>query len=359
MFPPDVSLDTGNRALRPRRRLTWSNMESESSWFHRIPKLELHLHLEGAIPHDTLWQLIQKYGGDPTVPDQGALERKFQYPDFPGFIQTWLWKNTFLREYEDFALVAEAVAHNLAEQNILYAEVFFSPGDFARFGLGAQRIAEAVRSGLAKERRVEVTLIADLIRDFPPENAARTLAELAEVRSMGIVGVGLGGSEQEFPPEPFERVYEDARKMGFRTTAHAGEAAGSESIWGALRSLRAERIGHATRAEEDVALLDYLAEHRIPLELCPVSNVRTGVVRKLEDHPVRRYFNRGLLVTINTDDPGMFGNSLAGEYQLLEERLGFSREEVRRLVLNALEASWLAEADRERLRGVLTRDPGR
>ncbi len=322
-----------------------------------MPKLELHLHLEGAIPHDALWQLIQKYGGDPTVPGQRALERKFQYRDFPGFIQTWLWKNTFLREYEDFTFVAEALARSLAAQNILYAEVFFSPGDFARFGLKTQKIAEAVRSGLARERRVEVALVADLIRDFPPDNAARTLAEIAEVRNLGIVGVGLGGSEQEFPPEPFAGVYEEARRRGFRTTAHAGEAAGSESVWGALRSLRAERIGHATRAEEDESLLEHLARHRIPLELCPVSNVRTGAVQRLEDHPVRRYFDRGLLVTINTDDPGMFGNSLAGEYRLLEERLGFSREEIRRLVLNALEASWLAAADRERMRSVVTGHP--
>jgi adenosine deaminase len=318
-----------------------------------MPKLELHLHLEGAIPHEALWQLIQKYGGDPAVRDQRALEGKFRYRDFPGFIQTWLWKNTFLREYEDFTFIAEAVARSLAEQNILYAEVFFSPGDFARFGLKTQGIAEAIRSGLAREKRVEVALIADLIRDFPPDNAARTLAELAEVRNLGIVGVGIGGSEQEFPPEPFAGVYEEARKLGFRTTAHAGEAAGSESVWGALRSLRAERIGHATRAEEDERLLDYLAEHRIPLELCPVSNVRTGVVRTLEDHPVRRYFDRGLVVTVNTDDPGMFGNSLAEEYRLLVERLGFSREDTRRLVLNALGASWLSADHRERLRALV------
>jgi len=178
---------------------------------------------------------------------------------------------------------------------------------------------------------------------------------VTEVRGLGIVGVGLGGSEQEFPPEPFERVYEQARKSGFRTTVHAGEAAGSESVWGAVKTLRAERVGHATRAEEDESLLDYLAERGIPLELCPVSNVRTGVTKRLEDHPVRRYFERGLLVTINTDDPGMFGNSLAEEYRLLEVRLGFSRQEIRRLILNALEASWMPGPGKGRLRALLGR----
>jgi adenosine deaminase len=180
---------------------------------------------------------------------------------------------------------------------------------------------------------------------------------VAEIRNLSVVGVGLGGSENEFPPEPFEQVYEEARSLGFRTTAHAGEAAGSESVWGALKLLRAERIGHGTRAEEDETLLDYLAERRIPLELCPVSNVMTGTIQTIEDHPARRYFERGLLVSINTDDPGMFGNSLAGEYRLLQERLGFSADDIRRLVLNALESSWLAVEGRERLRKLITEDP--
>jgi adenosine deaminase len=332
-------------------------MEARSDWLDRIPKLELHLHLEGAIPRDALWQLVQKYGGDHSIPDPGALEHRFQYRDFSDFIQTWLWKNNFLREYEDFSFVAQAVARRLAAQNIRYAEVFFSPGDFARFGLKTQKIGEAIRRGLATVQDTEVALVADLIRDLGPENAARTLAEVAEIRNLSVVGVGLGGSENEFPPEPFEQVYEEARSLGFRTTAHAGEAAGSESVWGALKLLRAERIGHGTRAEEDETLLDYLAERRIPLELCPVSNVMTGTIQTIEDHPARRYFERGLLVSINTDDPGMFGNSLAGEYRLLQERLGFSADDIRRLVLNALESSWLAVEGRERLRKLITEDP--
>ena len=330
---------------------------SEMTWLESIPKVELHLHLEGAIPHPALWELVQKYGGDPLVPDLESLERRFEYVDFAHFIDVWVWKNGFLREYEDFTFVAEAVARDLARQNIRYAETFFSPPDFARHGLETQRLAEAIRRGLARVPEVEVALVADLVRDFGPARAAITLAELSEVQGLGVVGVGIGGSEQAFPPEPFEEVYESARSLGFRTSAHAGEAAGAESVWGAIRRLRVDRIGHGTRAEEDETLLDYLAERRIPLEMCPISNLRTGVIGSIEDHPVRRYFERGIVVTVNTDDPKMFGNSLAEEYLQLEQRLGFSRGDIRELILQAIRVSWLPEDRKQRMVEAFREDP--
>lgn len=328
-----------------------------TDWFERVPKVELHLHLEGAIPYDALWELIRKYGGDPAAPNLAALQRKFEYKDFPHFIETWLWKNQFLREYQDFTYIAEAVARDLARQNIWYAEVFYSPPDFARHGLETQKLTEAIRIGLDRVPEVEVALVADLVRDFGPEKAAVTLSEVAEVKDLGVIGVGIGGSEQDFPPEPFAEVYERARQLGFHTSAHAGEAAGAESIWGAIRSLRVERIGHGTRAEEDESLLDHLAEQGIPLEVCPISNVRTGVVSSIKEHPVRRYCERGIVVTINTDDPKMFGNSLAEEYRLLEQELGFSRDEIRALILQGVRASWLPEEKKQRLIDAIGEDP--
>jgi adenosine deaminase len=321
------------------------------SWYEQIPKVELHLHLEGAIPHEALWELACKYGGDPEVPDIGALLRRFEYRDFPHFIETWIWKNGFIREYDDFTLIAEAVGRDLLSQNILYVEAYFSPRDFARHGLEAQGIAGAIRRGLDRVPEVEVMLIPDLIRDFGPENAARTLAELVEVRDeAGIIGIGIGGSEQSFPPEPFAPVYEEARRLGLCTTAHAGEVAGAESIWGALRTLGVERIGHGTRAYEDPALLDYLAERRVPVEMCPISNVKTRVVPSIEQHPIRRYFDHGILVTVNTDDPKMFGNSLAEEYTALVDHLGFTHDDVRTLILNAIESSWMDETRKGEMR---------
>jgi len=327
------------------------------TWFERVPKIELHLHLEGAIPHSALWELVCKYGGDPSVPDLAALEQRFTYRDFTQFLDTWRWKNQFLRDYADFCFAAAAVARDLARQNIRYAEVFFSPSDFACHGLKTQELTAAIRAGLSQVPDVEVALVADLVRDSGPEHAAITLAEVNEVRDLGVVGIGIGGSEHRFPPEPFAGLYEQARRLGLHTSAHAGEAAGPASIWGAIRSLHVDRIGHGTRAGEDDRLVDYLAKTGIPLEVCPLSNVRTGVVKRLEEHPVRAYYRRGIAVTINTDDPQMFGNSLAEEYRLLEKQLGFSRDETRALILQGIRASWLSDDRKERMIGEFVHHP--
>lgn len=320
-----------------------------TTWLERLPKAELHLHLEGAIPIATLWELIQKYGGDQSVPSQEALRERFVYRDFPHFIQTWIWMCGFLRSYEDFTFIAEAVARDLARQNIRYAEVFCSPGDVGRHGLHTQPLIEAIHRGLARVPEVEIALVPDLVRDRGPEHGARHLAELNEMRDYGVIGIGIGGSEQSYPPEPFAAVYAEARRLGLRTSVHAGEAAGAASVWGAVRTLKADRIGHGTRAIEDAALVEYLAEQQIPIELCPISNVCTAVVPHLAAHPARHYYERGLLVTINTDDPTLFGNSLASEYQALIEQLGFSAADIETLILNAVRASWLPEQRKQQM----------
>lgn len=328
-----------------------------ATWYDRLPKVELHLHLEGAIPYNCLWDLVDKYGGDPSVPDRQALERRFVYRDFPHFLETWRWKNGFLRAYEDFEHLAQAVARDLARQNVRYAEVFYSPPDFFYHGLKTQRLTEAIRSGLDKVAETKIALIADLVRDSSPAAATITLEQVNEVQDQGVIGIGIGGAEQLHPPEPFGEVYARARRLGLHTTAHAGEAAGAESMWGAIRALQVERIGHGTRAAEDPALIEYLSEHQIPLEMCPLSNVRTRVVPTLQEHPVRRYYDQGLAITVNTDDPRMFGNSLAEEYRLLVEQLGFTRDEIRDLVLQGIRASWLAEGEKERLESEFRADP--
>jgi adenosine deaminase len=311
-------------------------------------QVELHLHLEGAIPHPALWELIRKYGGDPSLPDVESLRKRFVYRDFPHFIETWIWKNGFLREYDDFTYAAEQVARDLRDQNILYAEAHYTPVGFADAGLKVPEITRAVRAGLDRVPDIEVTLICDLCRNVGPETADRTLRELQEVRDLGIVGIGMGGSEQSFPPEPYQEVYREARRLGFHTTAHAGEAAGAQSVWGALRSLQVERIGHGIRSEEDPELVDYLVERQIPLEMCPLSNVATGVVKRIEDHPIRRYFDRGIVVTVSTDDPKMFGNSLEQEYRLLSEVFDFTPEEIRTVAENSVRASWMNDKAKKR-----------
>lgn len=332
-------------------------MRETRDWYDRVPKVELHVHLEGAIPLDALWTLVQKYGGSPDAPTPEALVERFRYRDFAHFIDTWVWKNRFLRELDDFTFIAEAVARDLARRNIVYVEAFYSPPDFHRIGITTQAMTEAMRRGLARVPEIQIALVADLVRDFGPDRAARTLEEVAEVREHGVIGIGIGGSEQHHPPEPFAAVYERARELGFRTSAHAGEAAGAESVRGAIEALRVDRVGHGTRAGEDAAVVELLRERRVPLEMCPGSNVCTGVVDSVAAHPVRRYMDTGLLITINTDDPAMFGNSLAGEFRELAASAGFTRDDVRRVLLNAVEASWLSPPRKSALAARLSSDP--
>ncbi|MEJ2663001.1 MAG: adenosine deaminase [Spirochaetia bacterium] len=319
--------------------------------FRNLPKIELHLHLEGAIPLPTLWELIKKYGGHKELGnDIENLRRKFVFKDFPHFIETWIWKNQFLKEYEDFEFMAAGVARDLAAQNIVYAELFFTPSDHLAKGLELERIVEAVAAGIARqEKKTTLRLIYDLCRDAGPEKGMEQLEKLKDLKDYGIIGIGIGGSEQLYPPEPFAAVYEKARTYGLHTTAHAGEAAGAPSVWGALKTLKAERLGHGTRSIEDPSLVAYLKETQVPVEVCPLSNVRTGVVASLAEHPVKHYFAEGLNICINTDDPKMFHNSLEQEYASLVDELGFSLGDIKQLLHNAAASAWCDEETKQKL----------
>ena len=320
------------------------------TWLQQLPKVELHVHLEGAIPLDTLWHLMVQYGGDPSVPTPDALADKFTYSDFPHFIQTWVWKNKFIRTPADFTVIAAAVARDWAAQHIHYVEAHYSPTDFARHGLAIGDITRAIRAGLDQVPEIRVQLIADVVRDSSVAQAMHTLETVAELKEYGVVGIGLGGSEQSHPPEKFTSVFARARQLGMRTSVHAGEAAGTQSVWGAINALKAERIGHATRAVEDRTLLEYFVKSQIPLECNPISNVRTGVVASVAAHPVGEYIARGMHVTINTDDPKMFNNTLVDEYAALMQEFALSPADVCQLVDNAIAAAFLSDVEKSALR---------
>jgi adenosine deaminase len=327
-------------------------------WLERMPKVELHLHIEGAIPHVALWQIMERHGGDPRVPAIDDLPAQFVYRDFPDFIDRWVWKQGFLRDAADIEAVGAAVAADLARQRIVYAEALFSPTDLPASALAPQEVALALRRGIASVPGVEVLLIADVVRDTGPAKAARTLEAIAEVAAeAGVVGIGLGGSEQLFPPEPFAPVYERARALGLRTSAHAGEVAGPASVRGAIDVLHVDRVDHGTRAIDDPALVRLLAERRIPVTSCPGSNVATGSVAALRDHPIRSFFDAGMLVSIATDDPAMFGLSLAREYEALQTTFAFTDDEVRALVLDGIESTWLTDGRKTELRTRFESDP--
>jgi adenosine deaminase len=314
-----------------------------------MPKVELHLHLEGAFTLGTLFQLVQKYGGDPSVEEPEDLRSRFIYRDFSQFIETWIWKNQFFRSGEDFELSAYETLIGLRKQNILYVEAFYSPWDFEGNGISMEEVTEAVISGCERASRdcgIGWSLIADINREHGPAAGMSRLRQMKEFRHRGVIGIGLGGREKEFPAGPFEGVYREAARTGLFCTAHAGEADGPSSVRAVLERLHVRRIGHGVRAVEDPALVEMLRELQIPLEVCITSNVMTGAVRSLKEHPVRRLFDAGAKITINTDDPAMFGCTLSGEFVLLLHEFGFAPSEIKALCLNAVEATAL-ESDRK------------
>ncbi len=330
------------------QRLTSTKLMDQ--WLSALPKIELHLHLEGAIPLPALWELVRKYDTDNLINSIEALERKFAYRDFPHFLEVWNWKNQYIRETDDFVFLSEAFAKSLVQQNIVYAEVFFSPSDFHTTGMRVGEIAAAIRKGLSRVDGTHVNLVADLVRDNGPSAASRVLDEVYESRDQGILGIGIGGAEQLHPAALFKDVFHRARDMGFHTTAHAGEAAGAASVADAVNLLKVERVGHATRAIEDPDIVELLREKSIFVEACPISNLRTGVTSEIGDHPIRHYFDAGIPVSVNTDDPAMFNCTMVEELQMCVEHHQFTRPEITQMMRSAVDHAWCTEDEKVDLR---------
>jgi aminodeoxyfutalosine deaminase len=305
-----------------------------------LPKAELHLHLEGAIDPPTLLELKRRHGTPSTLLD---VEKLYRYDDFNGFLMAFKAVTGDLQTPEDYDLITYRLMQQLKNENILHAEVYVSVGvclwrkqDFAAIFEGLERGREK------GERAFGISLlwIFDAVRQFGP-GAAREVFELAaHYRDRNVVGIGIGGDEQKAPPELFREAYAWAGDQGLRLTAHAGESAGPESIWGAL-NLRAERIGHGFTAAQDPELIEELATRQIPIEICITSNLRTGLCKTAADHPIRNYFDQGLMITLNSDDPAMFNTTLAREYQLAQKTFAFTDEHLRELARNSFEASFL------------------
>ncbi|MFQ5821258.1 MAG: adenosine deaminase [Candidatus Heimdallarchaeota archaeon] len=324
-----------------------------------MPKTELHLHLEGAIPLETLYELILRGGGDPSIQTIEDLEKKLTYTDFAHFIDVWTWMTSFIKEDRNFEEIAYQVLRNLSEQNVKYVEAFYSPGDYWRLGLSVQKITEYMIKGKQRAYNdfgIRSELILDLVRNHGPDVGIQRLEEVTPYLGKGVIGIGLGGSEQKFPADPYAYVYKEAKRRGFRLTAHAGEAVGPNSIWAALKKLRCERIGHGVRAKEDPQLIPFLKECQIPLEICVISNVKTKVCESVESHPIKQYYEDGLMVTVNSDDPTMFNTSITQEYLVIAQKLNFTVNDIKQLTMNGIEASFMSEKEKEAMKAQFARE---
>ena len=290
-----------------------------------VAKSELHLHLEGSVEPETLYEL------DPatSIEEYRAL---YHYTDFDAFLRAFGAVGKRLRTPADYGLITRRLLERLEAQNVRYAEIIIAAGVVLWKQQEFAPIFDAVRAA-AGESGVQVRWILDAVRQFGVEPAMQVAALARDRADQGVVALGIGGSEERGPAGWFQDVFAFASNAGLHLTAHAGESMGPESIWAAL-ALGAERIGHGIAAVRDEALMRHLRERDIPLEICITSNLVTGVVKRIEDHPVRRIFEAGVPIVLNSDDPAMFRCSLAGEYRLAAEQFGFSEAELRQVAEN-------------------------
>ncbi len=324
-----------------------------TSFLRRLPKAELHLHLEGTLSPETLVTLGERNGMPLTLDQARAL---YQYSDFQGFLLAFKAVTERLLTAHDYELVTYRMLERLHAQGVVHAEVYVSVGVMYYWARSRSQPdpVEPLFAGMERgrergEREFGITLlwIFDAVRHFGTEAAAVVFRKAAEMRAQypSIIGIGIGGDERRTGAEPFRDLYAEARDAGLRLTAHAGETAGPESIWAAI-NIGAERLGHALTAIEDPELMEVLAERQIPLEICVTSNLRTGACASLPEHPLRSYFDRGLMVTLNSDDPAIFGSDLENEYRIGARHFELTREHLRELAANSFEASFLP-ADRK------------
>jgi aminodeoxyfutalosine deaminase len=320
----------------------------------RMPKVELHVHLEGAMRPSVLIELARRNGVELPAADEAGLKRWFRFRDFDHFVEVYLTCSRSLRDPEDFKLLASDFLAEQALQNVIYSEVHFTISTHLANGVNGGEVLDALAEAIAfGERRfgVIMRLIPDVVRNVGPAVADQTLEWALAGRDRGVVALGLSGSEVRFPNEPFRRHFEAARQAGLHRVAHAGEHSGPESIRSVLEVCGAERIGHGVRAVEDPALLDELRERRIPLEVCPTANVCLALVPDLAHHPFDQLYRGGLQVSVNSDDPGFFNTNLTREYLRLAQTFGYDADQLAGLALAGLRQAFLPAPERAEIEG--------
>ncbi|MFN0110771.1 MAG: adenosine deaminase [Blastocatellia bacterium] len=322
------------------------------TFIRRMPKVELHVHLEGSIQPETLLELARRNQVTLPATTVEGLRQWYTFTDFAHFIEIYVTISSCICSAQDIELIAREFLRGQAAQNIRHSEVTFTP--YTHFSLN-RRIAFAdqlaalsrARAWAAAELDVSVGWVLDISRNVRPIEHGLTVADwVISGKEHGVVALGLGGPEIGNPPELFAEAFNRVLAAGLASVPHAGETVGAESVRNALTILGAQRIGHGVRCLEDAELVAELRQRQIPLEVCPTSNVCLGVAASIAEHPLPRLLEAGLYVTINSDDPPMFNTTLTDEYLKIADIFGFGVETIERLVINAVRASLLPEPAR-------------
>lgn len=317
-----------------------------------LPKAELHVHHVGSASPRIVARLAERHPGSGVPSDPGALAEYFTFRDFAHFIEVYLSVVDLVRDAEDVRLLTYEIARDMARQNIRYAELTVTPYSSTSRGIPDVAFCEAIEDARTAAE-AELGVVLRWCFDIPGEaglvSAEETTRIATSLRPEGLVSFGLGGPETGVPRPQFKPYFDRARAAGLHSVPHAGETTGPETVWDAINHLGAERIGHGTSSVLDPRLIDHLGEHRVPLEVCPTSNIATRAVADLAEHPVRAMAEAGLLVTVNTDDPPMFGTDLNTEYAVAARLLGLDEAGLAALAKNAVGASFLDPAGKRSL----------
>ncbi|MFF5053190.1 adenosine deaminase [Micromonospora sp. NPDC000663] len=328
-------------------------MTDLSTFIAGLPKVELHVHHVGSASPRIVSELAARHEGRTPVPaDPAALVDYFEFRDFAHFVEVYLSVVDLIRDPEDVWILTHEVARELARQQVRYAELTITPYSHVRRGIPAPAFCEAIedaRKRALTDFGIELRWCFDIPGEAGLPAAEETLRIALEERPEGLISFGLGGPEIGVPRPQFRQFFDRARAAGLRSVPHAGETTGPQTVWDALRELGAERIGHGISAAQDPELLAYLAERQIGMEVCPTSNVRTRAVANLDEHPLPRLVEAGLLVTINSDDPPMFGTTLNDEYAVAARLLGVGPQGLAGLARNAVTASFLDPAGKQEI----------
>jgi adenosine deaminase len=321
-----------------------------------MEKAEIHLHVEGLVSVDTIWELMIKnnikYDDIKTKED---IKNKFSIKTLEEFLYLFIniIQNSFRTE-DDVKLLVRDAGEYLRANNIVYAELFLAPTKLVKMGLDFKKIVEIMDEGARQVKKIyniDMKFIIDVSRTFGIENAMNNLNLTINNKVPSVIGIGLGGSEINGPAREYKEVFDKARAHGLHIVAHAGEDAGPESVWDTINYLQAERIGHGISSILDEKLMDYLSEKQIPIEVCPSSNLFTRkYVKNIREHPVKTFFNKGMKVTINSDDPTLFSTNLIDEYKILYGNNIFTKDEIIVLINNTIDATFLSGKEKELLK---------
>lgn len=321
-----------------------------SRFIHELPKTELHVHIEGCLEPELMFELGRRNGIELPYGSAEAVRRAYHFTDLQSFLDLYYQGVAVLLQEQDFYDLAFMYMRRASSQNVRHAEIFFDPQAHTGRGVSFETVLSGLNRALDDAERewgVSSKLILCFLRHLSAESAMETLEQAIPHRNR-IVAIGLDSSELGHPPSKFQAVFDEARQSGFLTVAHAGEEGPPEYIWEALNLLQVSRVDHGVRCLEDPTLVDHLRERRIPLTVCPMSNVKLRVFDRWEDHNLKSLLDRGLSATVNSDDPAYFGGYIEENFVEAQKALGLTRNDILQLARNAFEASFLTAEEKSR-----------